>query len=492
MSWFDFRNSDAKFAALERSQAIIEFATDSTILTANSNFLEAMGYTLDEVVGRKHAMFVDPAERDSHDYRTFWDDLRRGSFHAREFRRIAKGGREVWIQASYNPILDRRGRVVRIVKLAADITAQKRQSIVATGQIAAINRSQAVIQFTLDGVITDANTNFLTTMGYGLDEIKGRHHSLFVSPSERESAAYASFWQALGAGEFRSGEFQRFDKRGREVWIYGSYNPILDGTGRPCAVVKFASDITDQVQQRERRAQAQRAIEADLGTITQAMSSVSQQVASTAEAAAHTSGNVQAVAAGAEEFSSSIEELSRHANEAHSASGQAVLRAEEATAIIGGLTAATDKIGAVVTTIRTIADQTNLLALNATIEAARAGTAGRGFAVVASEVKALATQSSKATEEISAQIAGVQHSTGQAVQAVEAIATTIRQLSEISFSVSSAVTEQAAVTHDMSVNMQTAACSVERVRQTMGHIVQAAHEVDTSVQKVSSTARALA
>ncbi|MFF8799529.1 MULTISPECIES: PAS domain S-box protein [unclassified Methylobacterium] len=482
----------AQLAALSRSQSIIEFTPDGTILTANANFLEATGYTLDEVKGKKHAMFVEPAERESAAYRAFWEDLRRGTFQMRAFKRFAKGGREIWIQASYNPVLDKRGRVIRIVKFATDITLQQQRSMEAAAQIAAIDRSQAIIRFTLDGTITAANPNFLATMGYALGEIEGRHHSLFVSPEERESEAYRSFWQALGRGEFRTGEFRRIGKAGREVWIYGSYNPVLDGDGRPCAVVKFASDITAHVRERMQRMSSLRGIESDLGTITQAMSAVSRQVATTAEAAVQTSGDVQAVAAGAEEFSASIEELNRHAGEAYRASGEAVRRAEEASVIIGSLTAAAERIGTVVTAIRTLADQTNLLALNATIEAARAGEAGRGFAVVASEVKALATQSSKATEEIGAQIAGVQHSTGQAVQAIDAVAGTIRQLSEISLSVSTAVTQQAAATRDMSANMQAAARSVAVVHRTMDEIAQASQEVDQSVQKVSSAALALA
>ena len=484
--------ASAQLAALSRSQSIIEFTPDGTILTANSNFLEATGYTLDEVKGKKHAMFVEPAERESAAYRAFWEDLRRGTFQMRAFKRFAKGGREIWIQASYNPVLDKRGRVIRIVKFATDITLQQQRSMEAAAQIAAIDRSQAIIRFTLDGTITAANPNFLATMGYALDEIEGRHHSLFVSPEERESEAYRSFWKALGRGEFRTGEFRRIGKAGREVWIYGSYNPVLDGDGRPCAVVKFASDITAHVRERMQRMSSLRGIESDLGTITQAMSAVSRQVATTAEAAVQTSGDVQAVAAGAEEFSASIEELNRHASEAYRASGEAVRRAEEASVIIGSLTAAAERIGTVVTAIRTLADQTNLLALNATIEAARAGEAGRGFAVVASEVKALATQSSKATEEIGAQIAGVQHSTGQAVQAIDAVAGTIRQLSEISLSVSTAVTQQAAATRDMSANMQAAARSVAVVHRTMDEIAQATQEVDQSVQKVSSAALALA
>ncbi|WP_238254989.1 methyl-accepting chemotaxis protein, partial [Methylorubrum podarium] len=380
-------------AAVDRAMGRIEFAMDGTITDANANFLALVGYTLDEVRGRPHATFVPPEQRESPEYKAFWDALRRGEFQASEFRRIAKDGRPIWIQASYNPILDRGGRPYKVVKFASDITAQTQRNAGYAGQIAAINRSQAVIQFDLDGTITDANENFLTTMGYRLDEIRGRHHSLFVDPEEAKSGAYATFWKSLANGTFQAGEFQRFAKGGRSVWIYGSYNPILDSDGRPCAVVKFASDVTQAVTDRRRRADGQRSIEADLGSITGAMSNVSRQASETAAAVAVTSNNVQSVAAGAEEFAASISELSRHASQAKIAADAAVTRAEEAGGIVSGLTATAERIGEVVSVIRSIADQTNLLALNATIEAARAGAAGRGFAVVATEVKALASQS---------------------------------------------------------------------------------------------------
>ncbi|WP_407525415.1 methyl-accepting chemotaxis protein [Methylobacterium oryzisoli] len=487
-----FTNGRAVLEAIDRSQGRIEFDLDGTIRFANRLFLELIGYRLEEIVGQHHSMLVPQAERDGAGYRELWEQLRRGQFQAREFKRIGKNGRVIWIEASYNPVLDRSGRPVKVVKLATDITARKARDAAFEGQISALNRTQAVIRFTLDGTVTDANENFLSAMGYGLDEVRGRHHSLFVSEAERASPAYATFWKSLAEGRHQAGEFRRVGKGGREIWIFGAYNPVLDSDGRPCAVVKFASDVTQQVQDRLRRAEGQRSIEADIEAITHAMGAVAQQAGATTQTAVETSHNVQAVAAGAEEFASSIDELSQHATRAKTAADAAVERAQAANVIISGLTRATDRIGEAVTLIRMIANQTNLLALNATIEAARAGEAGRGFAVVAAEVKALAGQSSRATEEIGQQINAVQDATAQAVAAIDVISRSISDLSEISLSVSSAVTEQAAVTREMSLNMQNAADSVATVRQTMETITQATQEVDASVRKVAVAARNLA
>jgi methyl-accepting chemotaxis protein len=231
------RDAQAQADAIAKSQAVIEFKMDGTIITANKNFLDAMGYQLGEIAGKHHATFVEPAVRDSADYRAFWADLNLGRYKAGEFKRVGKGGREVWIQASYNPILGAGGKPVKVVKFASDITARKIRSMEDAGKLAAITRAQAVIEFNLDGTIITANDVFLSVVGYGLAEIQGKHHSMFVAPAERDSAAYREFWASLNRGEFRNDEYKRFGKAGKEVWIIASYNPILDESGKPFKVV---------------------------------------------------------------------------------------------------------------------------------------------------------------------------------------------------------------------------------------------------------------
>ncbi|MGJ4884641.1 MULTISPECIES: PAS domain-containing methyl-accepting chemotaxis protein [unclassified Bradyrhizobium] len=239
-------DAQAMLDAISRSQAVIEFNMDGTIITANKNFLDTLGYRLDEIQGKHHSMFVAPAERDSAAYREFWAALNRGEFQAAEFKRITKGGGEVWIEASYNPVLDGNRRPVKVVKFATDITAKKLRSMADGSKIAAIDRAQAVIEFKLDGTVVTANQNFCDVLGYRLDEIQGRHHSMFVEPSQRDSAAYREFWTALNRGEYQGGEYKRIGKGGKEVWILATYNPMLDTAGKPFGVVKFATDVTAQ------------------------------------------------------------------------------------------------------------------------------------------------------------------------------------------------------------------------------------------------------
>jgi len=482
----------AKFDALDRSQAIIEFDLAGKVLHANKNFLDVLGYALAEIVGKHHGMFVDPDERARPAYAEFWAKLGRGEYQAAEYRRIGKGGKEVWIRATYNPLLDGKGKPYKVVKFATDVTRDKLRAADFEGQVAAIGRSSAVIQFELDGTIIDANENFLGAMGYTRDEIVGKSHSLFVTPEYRQSPDYRAFWDALRRGEFRSDEFKRIGKGGKEVWIQASYNPILDMNGKPFKVVKFATDTTRSVLARLKNEQARRMIEASLAVIDGAVSAASSQATSASAASTQTTANVQAVAAGAEELSASVGEIAQSMSKSRVEADIAFQRAEEADASTQKLTAAAQAMTGIVQLIQSIAGQINLLALNATIESARAGDAGKGFAVVASEVKNLARQAADATEKIGTEIDGIQTIAKAVVGGLANIRQSIESVREFVGSTASAVEEQSAVTRDMSQNMQTAAAAVENITNSVRAIAESANTADRSTKEVREASAALA
>ncbi|WP_022720774.1 PAS domain-containing methyl-accepting chemotaxis protein [Rhodopseudomonas sp. B29] len=417
--------NSGKLAAIDRAQAVIEFSIDGTVLTANDNFLKALGYTLAEIEGQHHRMFVTPEERDSVAYREFWERLGRGEYFPGEFKRLGKGGKEVWILASYNPILDDHGRVFKVVKYATDVTEQKLRTADLAGQIAAIGKSQAVIEFTTDGVVLDANANFLHTLGYTLAEIKGRHHSMFVESSERDTPAYREFWAALARGEYQAAEYKRIGKGGKEVWIQASYNPILDLNGKPFKVVKYATDTTRQVLTR-------------MGN--ERVRSMMEQVA-----------------AGSEELNASVREISEAMTKSRSTAMETVGEVDAADAQANRLNEAAQAMSGIVELIGHITGQINLLALNATIESARAGEAGRGFAVVAQEVKNLANQAKQATDRIGTEIDNLNTISGDVVSALARIKKAIQSVSEYVTSTAAAVEEQSTVTSEMSSSMQRAA-----------------------------------
>jgi methyl-accepting chemotaxis protein len=437
VEWADatlrLQNSEyaAKVTAIGRAQAVIEFDMNGTVLTANENFLKALGYSLPEIQGKHHSMFVEPAMRDSAAYGEFWAKLNRGEYEAAEFKRVGKAGKEVWILASYNPVLDEKGKPFKVVKFATDVTEQKLKTADLAGQIAAISKSQAVIEFNMDGTVLTANNNFLHALGYSLGEIKGYHHSMFVHPSERDSAEYREFWASLNRGQYQAAEYKRIGKGGREIWIQASYNPILDLNGKPFKVVKYATDTTAQVIAR--------------------MKSESVR------------GMMESVAAGAEELNASVREISEAMVKSKETANDAVARVEKADEQAKRLSDAAQSMSGIVQIIGDITGQINLLALNATIESARAGEAGRGFAVVASEVKNLANQAKQATDKITEEIGSLNGISGDVVAALNSIRQAIQNVSEYVTSTAAAVEEQSTVTSEMSSSMQRAAAEAAAI-----------------------------
>lgn len=493
-----------QLGAIAKAMGVIEFNLDGTVITANANFLQVIGYTLDEVKAQHHRMFVDSAECNTIEYRQFWERLGRGEYDAGQYKRIGKGGKEVWIQASYNPILDASGRPFKVVKYATEITQQKLRAADFEGQLAAIGQAMGVIEFNLDGTVLTANPNFLQAIGYSLDEIRGHHHRMFVDAAESNSAEYRQFWERLGRGEYDAGQYKRIARGGREIWIQASYNPILDLNGRPYKVVKYASDITAQIEAnkaivlavKETQELVLAATDGDLtrriplqnkvgsteilcrgvNDLVQNMASMISLLKDSSDAVTTASTEIasgnqdlskrtEAQAASLEETASSMEELTstvnQNADNARQANQLAVLACDIASkggAVVRSsvdtmaqISSSSRMIYDIISVIDGIAFQTNILALNAAVEAARAGEQGRGFAVVAAEVRNLAQRSANAAKEIKGlitdSVSKIENGTEQvneAGQSMDEIVKSIKNVTAIIAEISAASSEQSA------------------------------------------------
>ncbi|WP_182085940.1 PAS domain-containing methyl-accepting chemotaxis protein [Aureimonas sp. ME7] len=488
---FTFRASQSELvlSALDKSMAIIEFDPEGTILRANANFCTLLGYRPEEIVGRHHRMFVEEAYAASPAYAAFWAKLRSGDFECDEFKRIGKNGKEVFIRGNYNPISNRSGKVVRIVKFANDITATKLRELENGAKMDAIDRAQAVIEFTPEGNILSANQNFLDALGYPASELVGRHHRIFVEPAFAQSEDYQAFWKKLQGGELVADEFLRIGKGGREVFIQASYNPIFDLNGRVVKVAKFATDVSARVSAVRRLGTAldhlargnleariddafipalepiRQSFNASIETLRDAMRTVRRNADMIQSGADQIRSASDDLARRTEQQAAAIEETSAALAELTTGVGQSSRRADEAGELVsrtkteaersgeivtlavgamGRIEESSEKIGRIIGVIDEIAFQTNLLALNAGVEAARAGEAGRGFAVVAQEVRGLAQRSAEAAKEIKDLISTSRSQVVEGVDLVgragEALKGIVEQVGEVNRHVASIVT----------------------------------------------------
>jgi methyl-accepting chemotaxis protein len=603
--------------AITRSQIMIEYGPDGKVLNANAKFLKFTGFELSEIVGKPHSLFCAEQEVESFEYKKLWEGLKRGESASGQFKRFAKNNKEVWITASYCPVMNADGVVYKIVTLATDFTEIKAELQVRTdimnmtsivsesdlrGDITSINEKYteiskytreeligkphnitrhpdmpkevfkemwgtigrgkmfrgvvknrakdgspyyvdaviapimgdngkpkkylgvryditeaeserhnmravfgaidsaiAYVEFDTSGNVLTANSNFLKTVEYQLDEVKGKQHKIFCEAETYNSPEYPQFWKVLSEGQSHSGIFKRKSKSGKSIWMQSVYAPVFDETGRVTKVIKIATDVTDQqnmIYSIQETASALSSASTELTATASEMSSTADKTSQEAKvataAAEEVSVGVQTVATNIEEMVASIKEIGRSTNESSQMAKMTLLKAQESNMTVTKLGLSSQEVGDVIKVISSIAQQTNLLALNATIEAARAGEAGKGFAVVANEVKELAKQTAKATDDITNKIGAIQSDTRSAIEAIGGISQAVEKLNGISGVIAAAVEEQTATTNEISRVVVQSKRGVESITGNIKLVSLAAGESHTSSTQTLEASRELA
>ena len=484
-----------KIAAINRSQAVIEFTLGGIILDANENFLRTVGYSLEEIRGQHHRLFVDLAERDRSEYKAFWEHLARGEFQSAQYKRVGKGGQEIWLQASYNPIFDNTGKPIKVVKYCTDITEQKMRAADFEGQINAIGKAQAVIEFDLNGIIRNANENFLSTVGYTLDEVRGQHHRIFVDSATAATPEYRDFWAKLGRGQYDAGLYKRIARGGRQIWLQASYNPIFDASGRAVKVVKYATDVTVQKRTTEQLGSLVAQIKGASAEVQTSAEEISKGNTSLSQRIEEQAASLEETAASMEQMTATVKQNTDNALQANQLARAARERAEHGGSVVSeaidamkAINDSSRKIADIIGVIDEIAFQTNLLALNAAVEAARAGEQGRGFAVVASEVRGLASRSASAAKEIKALIQDSVTKVANGSRLVETSGSTLNEIVAAVKKVSDIVAEISAASTEQSTGIEQVGRAVtqmdEATQQNAALVEQAAAASEAIVQQI--------